>query len=373
MLRAARPMVWISEVSLRRNPFLVGVEDRHQRAFGNVEALAQQVDADQRVEGAEPQVADDLDALQRVDVGVHVSDADALLVQVFGQVLRHTLGQDRDQRAIALARDLAHLADEIVHLGARRPHLHRRVDQAGRADHLFGEHAAGLVQLPGAGRCGHRDGLRPHRVPFLEAQRPVVHAGGQAETVFGQRRLAAEVAAEHGADLRDGDVAFVREHQRVVGHVFEQRRRRLARPAAGEIARIILDAGAGAGRLHHLQIEGGALLQPLRLKQAPRAGQFVEALAQFELDALHGLDQRWPRRHIVRVGVDLHEFQLVGLVAGERIELVDRFHLVAEQVHAPGAVLVVRREDVDGIAAHAERAAREIAACACIAARRDRR
>ena len=43
--------------------FLVGVEDGDQRAFGNVEALAQQVDADQRVEGAEPKVADDLDAL----------------------------------------------------------------------------------------------------------------------------------------------------------------------------------------------------------------------------------------------------------------------------------------------------------------------
>jgi hypothetical protein len=67
-LRAARPMVWISEVSLRRKAFLVGIEDRDQRAFGNVEALAQQVDADQRVERAEPQVADDLDALDGVDV-----------------------------------------------------------------------------------------------------------------------------------------------------------------------------------------------------------------------------------------------------------------------------------------------------------------
>ncbi len=33
--------------------FLVGVEDRDQRAFGNVEAFTQQVDADQRVERAE--------------------------------------------------------------------------------------------------------------------------------------------------------------------------------------------------------------------------------------------------------------------------------------------------------------------------------
>ena len=42
---------------------LVGVEDGDERAFRDVEALAQQVDADQHVEGAEAQVADDLDAL----------------------------------------------------------------------------------------------------------------------------------------------------------------------------------------------------------------------------------------------------------------------------------------------------------------------
>src|ERR1041384_3546424 len=43
--------------------FLVGIEDRHQRAFGNVEALAQQVDANKRVERAKTEIPDDLDAL----------------------------------------------------------------------------------------------------------------------------------------------------------------------------------------------------------------------------------------------------------------------------------------------------------------------
>ena len=76
---------------------LVGVEDRHQGAFRDVEALAQQVDADQHVEGAEPQVADDLDALDRVDVGMHVAHPHAVLVQVFGQVLGHALGQHGDE------------------------------------------------------------------------------------------------------------------------------------------------------------------------------------------------------------------------------------------------------------------------------------
>ncbi len=159
-----------------------------------------------------------------------------------------------------------------------------------------------------------RDGLRPHRVPFLEAQRPVVHARGQAEAVFGERRLAAEVAAEHAADLRHGDVALVGEDQRVVGHVFEQSRRRLAGAAAGEIARIVLDAGAGAGRFHHFEVEARALLEPLRFQQAAGGVELVEADAQLLLDRVHRLDQRRARRDVVRIGVDLDEFQLVGLL-----------------------------------------------------------
>ena len=94
-------MVWISEVSRAQEAFLVGVEDRDQRAFGNVEAFAQQVDADQHVEDAEAQVADDLDALERVDVAVHVAHAQALLVQIFGEVFGHALGQRGDERAVA--------------------------------------------------------------------------------------------------------------------------------------------------------------------------------------------------------------------------------------------------------------------------------
>ncbi|MDZ7790113.1 MAG: hypothetical protein U5L08_06395 [Xanthomonadales bacterium] len=54
---------------------LVGVEDADQRAFGNVEPLAQQVDAHQHVIDAQPQVTDQLDPLQRFHVGVHVAHA----------------------------------------------------------------------------------------------------------------------------------------------------------------------------------------------------------------------------------------------------------------------------------------------------------
>ncbi len=108
-----------------QEPFLVGVEDGDEAALGNIEALAQEIDADQHVERAEAEVADDLDALQRLDVGMHVADAHALLVQVLGEILGHALGEHGDERAVALERDLADLAEEIVDLraapGAPRP------------------------------------------------------------------------------------------------------------------------------------------------------------------------------------------------------------------------------------------------------------
>ena len=239
-------------------------------------------------------------------------------------------------------------------------HLDRRVDEAGGADHLLGEDAAGLIQLPAAGRRRDVDGLRPHGVPFLESHRPVVHAGGQAEAVFGQRGLALVVAAEHAADLRHGHVALVDEHQGVVGQVFEQGRRRLAGFAPGEVARIVLDAGAGAGGLDHLEVEQRALLEPLRLQQAPRAMQLGEALLQLLLDAAIGLFQRRLRRDVVGVGVDLDHAELVGLRPGQGIELDQALDLVAEQRETPGAVVQVGGPELDGVAAHAERAAYEV-------------
>lgn len=121
--------------------FLVGVENGDEAAFGDVEAFAQEVDADEHVEGAEAEIAEDLDPLQRVDVGVHVADADALLMQIFGQVLGHALGQHGAERAVTLGRCFADLAEHVVDLAAGRAHLDRRVDQAGRADHLFGKDA----------------------------------------------------------------------------------------------------------------------------------------------------------------------------------------------------------------------------------------
>ena len=76
--------------------------------------------------------------------------------------------------------------------------------------------------------------------------------------------------------------------------------------AAGEVARIVLDAGAGAGGLHHLEVEVGALLQPLRLQQpALRASSSSSRWRSSSLMPLDRLLQRRARRDVVGVGVDL--------------------------------------------------------------------
>jgi hypothetical protein len=68
-----------------------------------------------------------------------------------------------------------------------------------------------------------------------------------------------------------GDVALVDEHEALSGRYSNRVGGGSPGSAAGEIARIVLDAGARAGGLEHFQVEQGALLQPLRFQHAPAA------------------------------------------------------------------------------------------------------
>ena len=149
-----------------------------------------------------------------------------------------------------------------------RPDLDRRIDQAGRPDDLLDDDAAAPCDSSyGPGRRRDEDDLADALLPLLEVQRPVVERRRQAEAVRDQHFLARAVAVVHAADLRHGLVALVDDDQRVVRQVVEQRRRRLARRAAGQVPRVVLDAVAVADLLDHLEIEHRPLVQPLRLEQ----------------------------------------------------------------------------------------------------------
>jgi hypothetical protein len=235
------------------------------------------------------EVADDLDALQRVHVAVQVAHAHAHLGEVFGELLGHALGQHGDQRAEALGRDGLHLGQQVVHLALDWADVDEGIHEAGRADDLLGEDAGGALHLPGAGRGADEDGLGAEALPLLELQRAVVGAARQAEAEIAEDDLPRVVAPVHAADLRHGDMALVHDQQRAFGQVFEERRRRLAGVTAGEVAGIVLDAFAGAGGLHHLDVEGGALVEALGLQQLALGLQLLQALLQLDLDV-----GRWP-------------------------------------------------------------------------------
>ena len=87
--------------------FLIGIQNRHQRDFRQIQAFAQQVDADQHIELAAPQIAQDLDAVERADFRMQIGALHADFGVVFGQILRHALGQRGHQHALVALRALA--------------------------------------------------------------------------------------------------------------------------------------------------------------------------------------------------------------------------------------------------------------------------
>ena len=137
-------------------------------------------------------------------------------------------------------------------------------------------------------------------------------------------------------------------------------------PAARQEARVVLDARAAARCLDHLDIEIGALLQALRLQQLARLVELLQPDLQLLLDQLHRLGKGGLRRDVMAVGVELDLGKIDHALAGEGIELPDRFDLVAEERELPGPVFHMGREDLQGIAADAEGAALEIGVVALV-------
>ena len=133
-LRAARPIVWISDGAAAQIAFFIGIEDADQRDFGQIEPFAQQIDADQHVELALAQIAQDRDPFERLDLAVQVAHPQPVLEQVVGQVFGHLLGQRRDQHALVALRRAGGSLPSVVDLMARRTDLDFGIDEPRRTD-----------------------------------------------------------------------------------------------------------------------------------------------------------------------------------------------------------------------------------------------
>ena len=335
--------------------FLVGIQDSDERYLRQVQALAQKVDAHQHVELAAAQIAQDLDALERGDVGVHVARLHSLVQQVVRQVLGHLLRQRGDEHALIARSALLRLVDDVVDLRCRAAHDDLGIQQAGGADdllHLLLRHL--LLVVARRGRHVHE--LRDAILELVEAQRTVVQAAGQTEAVLGQCDLARAIALVHAADLRNRHVALVDDAEEVFREIVDQRVGRLSRLASVHVARVILDARAEVHRLQHLEVVVHAHLEALRLQQLAFLLELLQALAQFVADGAQRAIHLRTRGHVVGGRPDRQSLELAQHFARHVVDLGDGLDLVAPELDADRMV-GVRREHIERIAAHAERAA----------------
>ena len=155
-------------------------------------------------------------------------------------------------------------------------------------------------------------------------------------------------------------MALVEEHQRVARQVVHQRRRWLARVprrTGGACSSRCLCSGplpaASPGR--------SACAAPAAApRPACRLHELVEPLAQLVLDAVDGGHHAVARGHVVARWIDREARDLLPHAAVQRVEQRERLHLVVEQLDAQRELAVLGREHVDRVAAHAERATREV-------------
>ena len=338
---------------------LVGIQDGHQGYRGDVQAFAQEVDADEHVEEAVLEIFDNLHTLGRVYVGMDVAAADAVAGEVAVQFFGHALGEGGHQHALVHLGPLADFFHEVVYLVLGGAYLDGRIQQAGGAYDLFHHQTFGLLQLIIGRRgayinCLARDGLE-----FVEGEGAVVAGGGQAEAILHQRFLAGMVSAVHGADLGEGDVALINEYQEVVGEVVYEGEGPLAGLTAVEVAGIVFHAGAVAHLLDHLYVVFHALLQALGFQIFADGFEVLHLLHQIFLDLAHGLGAFFLGRNEVLGGVEVDLVHLLEDGPAYRVDEGDAVHFVPEELDA-GGIIGPSQEDVNSVSAYAETAALKI-------------
>jgi hypothetical protein len=164
----------------------------------------------------------------------------------------------------------------------------------------------------------------------------------------------------HGRDLGDGLVRFVHEDEEVLGEVVDERGRWLAGLPPGKVTRVVLDALAAAHLLQHLEVVEGALRESLLLDQLIGGVELDQARAQLLPDRGHGAYQLVGGSHVVRSGKYRDLVEPAQHLAAQGIDFGNRLDLVAPPLDAQGLLPLVRREDLDDVATHAEGAAREV-------------
>ena len=125
-----------------------------------------------------------------------------------------------------------------------------------------------------------------------------------------------------------------------------------------DVSRIVLDTRTEADLPHHLDVVVGPHPKSLRLKQFALLLQFGQPLLELLLDRGDRIRHPLRPRNVVSRREDPQRIDLADDVTGQRMQIVQRLDLVAEELDAHREFLV-GRDDLDGVAAHPERATGE--------------
>ena len=284
---------------------------------------------------------------------------DAYLGEILVQFFRHPLGKRGDEHALVAFGAGADLLHEVVDLVLDGPDLDGRVQQAGRPDDLFHHEPFGLAELVVGWSGAHIDLLACHCLELVECQRAVVGCRRKAESILHEHGLARMVAAVHRVDLRERHVALVYERDEVVREIVYQAERPLAGLAPVEISGIVLDAGAVAHLLDHLQVILHPLFQALGLEVLAYAFEIVELYLEVVLDMAHGRDAALLGGDEVVGRIDGDLVYLLYAGSGHGVDDGDAVHLVAEEFYADGIVSSAEI-DVHRVPPHPEGTALEL-------------
>jgi hypothetical protein len=165
-----------------------------------------------------------------------------------------------------------------------------------------------------------------------EAEWAVVERGGKPEAELDQGLLAGAIPLVHAAELGNGLVGLVDEHDEVVGEVVDQGVRRGARLTSVEDPRVVLDPRCEAELLQHLDVVLRALAKAMGLELLARQLELGAAGLHLLLDLDHGVLEGLLLGHVVGGRPDRDVVDRVEDLPRQRVEVLDRLDLVAEQV-----------------------------------------
>ena len=288
-----------------------------------------------------------------------VPDSDSYLVKVIVEFFCHPLGKGGDKYPFIDFGPLADFFDQVVNLILDRSDLYRRIQEPGRPDDLFHDQPGRAFQLVVCRSGADVDFLPGDGIELVEGERPVVCRGRESEAIFDKHGLPGMVAAVHRPDLRNRHMALVDEGDEIVREIVYQAEWPLSGLPAVQVSRVVLDTGAVAHLLDHLQVILDPLPESLCFQSLADLLEVFKLLPEVVLDHAHCLDGPFPGGDEVRGREYRSLLQLLDVSPGDWVYHRQRVYLVAEEFD-PQSFVRPSEEDIDCVPAYPEGATLEI-------------